>query len=213
MKDCRYDIDDFKVIKRIGKKAVVKCKICGREQTLSSLNVFTKRNNSHGNICSKILLSEYGGKSNIKIKQFYSIWCNIKNRTNNPNYEKWERYGGRGIKSEEFNYFIDFYDRMFNSYCEHVLKFGENDTTIDRIDNDKDYNSENCRWVTWDEQAKNKSSIIEFEAISPNGIKYVTSNLKEFCENNELIYEKVYAAVHTGVKNSKSFNGWIFNLV
>ena len=102
---------------------------------------------------------------------------------------------------------------MFNSYCEHVLKFGENDTTIDRIDNDKYYNSENCRWVTWDEQAKNKSSIIEFEAISPNGIKYVTSNLKEFCENNELIYEKVYAAVHTGVKNSKSFNGWIFNLV
>lgn len=205
-------LDDFEIIERFKpKKVLVKCKICGRRQLLSSLPAFTKRNNIHGNICSKIILNEFGGKNSEEIKQFYSIWCNLRTRTTNPNYEKWDRYGGRGINSEEFKYFVDFYDKMFESYLEHVFIFGKENTTIDRINNDGNYCFDNCRWVTWNEQAKNKEYLINYHAIDPDGNEFFGINLKLFCENHNLKYENIYGGIYQGNKTWE--NNWFFEKV
>lgn len=90
-------------------------------------------------------------------KRFHRIWMSMRQRTNNPNTEHWRYYGGKGIGSEVFSLFIDFYDTMHTSYVEAVEKYGdESIVSLDRIDVDKDYSPENCRWISLKEQELNK---------------------------------------------------------
>lgn len=118
----------------------------------------------------------------------------MKTRITNKNYAKFKNYGGREIKCDEFNYFVDFYDLMYDSYLEHVASNGKNNTTIERIDVNKDYSIENCRWATWDEQAKNKTNTRIFKAISPEGKEYIVEHLPSFCEEHNIVYGNIIAA-------------------
>ena len=84
--------------------------------------------------------------------RIHRIWCNIKARCfnpNNPDYKRW--YGSRGITMcEEWkNDFIKFYEWSINNGYKDNL-------TIDRINNDGNYEPSNCRWVDCKIQANNR---------------------------------------------------------
>lgn len=92
--------------------------------------------------------------------RLYRIWDSMKRRCYNPSCTSFEHYGGRGITvCEEWNKsFLAFAEWAYShGYREHL--------TIDRIDNDKGYSPDNCRWATWMEQAQNRRP-------SRGGIKY-----------------------------------------
>lgn len=82
--------------------------------------------------------------------RIYKIWKDMRRRCSNPKRECYKRYGGRGIRvCDEWHDFINFYEwSMANGYCDNL--------TIDRINNDGNYEPSNCRWTNQSIQAINR---------------------------------------------------------
>lgn len=80
------------------------------------------------------------------------IHFNMIQRCTNPNSTYFPRYGGRGIT-------VCHEWRTRNNFKEWALSHGyRNDLTIDRINNDKGYSPDNCRWVTPSQNCCNRST-------------------------------------------------------
>jgi hypothetical protein len=84
------------------------------------------------------------------------IWLGMKNRCHNPKNPAYPRYGGRGIFvcDEWVNDFDKFYEDMGPR---------PKGLALDRIDNNKGYSKENCRWVTYKENNRNTRRTVFVE--------------------------------------------------
>ena len=85
-----------------------------------------------------------------------SIYYGMKQRCYNEKSINYKYYGGRGIRicDEWLESFDNFYQwAIVNGY--------NNELTIDRIDSNKDYSPDNCKWSTKKEQAYNRSMSVE----------------------------------------------------
>lgn len=83
--------------------------------------------------------------------RIYNIWENMKRRCYNPAHDSYKNYGARGITvCEEWL-------RSFESFAKWANENGyREDLTLDRIDGNKGYSPDNCRWATWEEQNRNR---------------------------------------------------------
>lgn len=107
------------------------------------------------------------GKTNTRL---YVIWCNMKRRCTSIVCKDFPNYGGRGIT---------VCDRWMHSFQNFFEDMGESpqDMTLDRIDNDKGYFPENCRWADSKTQRRNSSTFVKDGTIR-NGYKLI-----ERCED------------------------------
>jgi len=112
----------------------------------------------------------------------YRAWSDMITRCTNPNFIKWEYYGGKGIKvcARWLSSFLAFYEDMGKCPLGH---------TLDRTDSTKDYEPGNCEWKTQAEQMRNTSRtrLIEFN----DRTQCLTDWAIEYGHTHLLVYKRL----------------------
>lgn len=94
----------------------------------------------------------------------YHVWAEMRARCRNKNNKRYERYGGRGIRvCESWNEEIVGFDNFIKDMGRRP-----DGCSLDRINNDKGYSKENCRWASANIQATNKSNNKKVPGVTYN---------------------------------------------
>lgn len=117
--------------------------------------------------------------------RLYKIYYNMKTRCYNKNATRYDDWGGRGINvcNEWLNDFMEFYEWATNNGYKDGLM-------IDRIDNNKGYRPDNCRWITNKEQSNNRRNNI---LLTYN---HVTKTAKEWANDLGINYYTIIGRYH-----------------
>ena len=138
-----------------------------------------------GNHCSKIHLSrgkpsKHGYKHKNDNPRIYRIYRNMLSRCYYHKCDRYKNYGGRGIKMCD-EWYNDF--QNFNIWA---MNNGYNDTlTIDRIDVNKNYSPDNCRWVTLKQQCRNTTKNVY---LTYNGKRQI---MKDWATELNIPYHRI----------------------
>lgn len=132
-----------------GKALQVNCTCeCGGKSSVPISNLVLGKSKSCGCLAREVASARgRHWKSGTKV---YAVWRNMLTRCGNPKADRYNQYGGRGIAvCDEWLTFDNFYSDMGDIPGEGC--------SIGRVDNDKGYCKENCRWETAVQQQNNTS--------------------------------------------------------
>jgi len=122
---------------------------CGNVVIVSASNLTTGNTKSCGCLGRENALT-HGHAAHQRTTPEYRAWLNMKTRCYNSKNNQWENYGGRGISICE---------RWLHSFVNFLNDIGRKpnpELTIDRINNDGDYEPGNVRWATLSQQRQNR---------------------------------------------------------
>lgn len=162
-----------------------KCKCeCGTERLVEGSRLRSGSSKSCG--CLNVESHTKHHCSSRNLTRLYRIWLNMRRRCNNPKGDIHKRYFYRGIKvCEEWNSFENFQRWAYSA--------GYNDElTIDRIDNDGNYEPSNCKWASYHDQFRNTSQNIY---LTYNGR---TQIMKDWANEFGVKYETFLSRFHKG---------------
>ena len=157
--------------KRKVRFGLYKCGFCDKEFKTQTSSINSGNTKSCG-CYNKRRLSETHKTHGLGSTSLYRIWINIKTRILNPKDKHYNDYGGRGITicDEWKNDFMSFYNwAILNGYSDEL--------SIDRIDNDGNYEPSNCRWVTRTIQSRNQR-VYKNNTSGYKGVRFIKDRNK-----------------------------------
>ena len=190
-------------VKNVGKKVSWKCLCdCGKETIVLTTNLTTNRIKSCGCLKNQKLI-ERSTKHNQRHTKLYEVWKTMKQRCFNSNNKSYHNYGGRGIIvcDEWKDNYQAFYEwSMNNGYKEGL--------SIDRINNDGNYEPSNCRWA--DRFTQNNNTRQNKPVVIDGVSKTIHQWTREYNIPVEIVRNRLYnkhwdivKALTTPVKSSK----------
>jgi len=150
---------------------------CGNEKILTT-HLFNKDMSCGCLVGEKAHNSFYKGRN----RYLYGVLFKMRERCYKTDSMYYYNYGGRGIRICDEWQGLDGIENFQRWALSHGYKTG---LTIDRIDNNKDYSPDNCRWVDMKTQSNNKRNNVYIEM---NG---KTQTLAQWCEEYNVPYSRV----------------------
>lgn len=151
----------------------------------------------------------HGYKTAGKYSSEYSIWSNLRARCHNPQNSSYPKYGARGIRV------CDEWRADFLNFLRDMGRRPSQAHSIERVNNDGNYEPGNCRWATAKEQARNRRSsrFIEIDGTTQTlagwadqaGINLSTihARLKAGWEPKDAVFKPLRAEVSKSGKDHK----------
>lgn len=160
---------EWKVIQRVGSTrsgaATWLCRCsCGKEKAIAGYSLTRGDTNSCG--CKAPLwIGEANRTHGMTNTSLFSTWSAMLQRCYYPKHVGYKNYGERGISV------CDRWKNSFEAFANDMGQKPGPDFTLDRINNDGNYEPGNCRWATKLEQAQNcrKSNYASKRKRSPTG--------------------------------------------
>lgn len=139
---------------------------CGKEKTVAQGSLTRGLTRSCGCIQKEFTINRQL-KHGMCYTKVYFAWQDMKKRCSLKTHKCYPNYGGRGITV------CDSWKHSFESFYSDMGDLPFEGAEIDRIDNNKGYSPENCRWVTVAENLRNRSDNVVY-----------TYNGKTMCETD-----------------------------
>lgn len=136
---------------------------CGREKAIRSTCIRLRATNSCGCLYKDRPIV-HGHSRKLKRSPEYKAWCGMRQRCFNSADPGWKNYGGRGITV------CDKWLKNFSAFLEDVGRRPSENHSLDRINNDGNYEPENCRWATSAEQNHN-TRVKRLESFSDEQLR------------------------------------------
>lgn len=158
---------------------------CGNEHTVNSKDVRYGHSKSCGCYASDMLVKRnfkhgHTKHDNVSTPEF-KAWLGMRKRVQDPTYHAYERYKARGIKiCGRWSEFANFYEDMGKR---------PEDMTLERIDNNGNYEPSNCKWATRLEQTNNRENTIHIT------YKGETDTLSNWARKKDIGYMKLYKRI------------------
>lgn len=180
----RWMVTDYAASVNGKARLVCKCE-CGTIRNIDKYSLTHNGTNSCGCLQKEQPNRKKHGMSKATI---HRTWRNMKDRCYNKNNKEYSDYGGRGIKVCER--WLDNFE-AFYSDVSSLLHYNEMGYSIDRIDNNGNYEPNNVQWATKTEQNKNKRNNIN---ITYNG---KTQCLKAWAMELDMPYCTLWQRIKT----------------
>jgi hypothetical protein len=141
---------------------------------------------------------------NLRHTRLYTIWDGIKQRCNNRNSSNYVKYGGRGITV------CDEWAMAFTSFYNWATANGYQDNlTIDRINNNGNYEPSNCRWATITTQSRNTRVLSCHNTSGYRGVSF-RKDTKKFSAYITLNNKKVTIGCFSEAKDAAlAYNDYV----